>query len=62
MVEQERIEPEDDSREAVRATAEVEAGGIFDLGDSGDFDIANDKDSMIAEAFDSLHRRGVQPT
>ncbi|MGA2538351.1 MAG: hypothetical protein ABSF53_20235 [Terracidiphilus sp.] len=29
-------------------------GGIFDLGDSGGSNIAVDKNSMIAEAFDSV--------
>jgi hypothetical protein len=34
---------------------------IFNLGSSGGSDIAHNKDSMIAEALESMHRRILQP-
>jgi len=35
----------------------VDVDRVFDLGSSGGSDIARDKDSMIAEAFHSRHRK-----
>jgi hypothetical protein len=46
---------EPNNEAAPKERAEVES--LFDLGDSGGSNIAKDKDSMIAEAFDSEARR-----
>jgi hypothetical protein len=35
----------------------VDVSSIFDLGNSGDSDIANHKDEMIGEAIDAAHRK-----
>ena len=45
------------ARDLARPKAAVEVDRIFDLGNSGRSDIAKEKDSMIADAFQSLGRK-----
>lgn len=49
-------EDEPNTEKRLKTRAEVES--LFDLGESGGSNIAGDKDSMIAEAFDSEARKG----
>lgn len=48
------------ARDLTRPKAATKVDRIFDLGNSGDSDIAKDKDSMIAESLSVLHRRTGQ--
>ncbi|HXR40738.1 MAG TPA: hypothetical protein VN776_16660 [Terracidiphilus sp.] len=52
--------PEGTPPEQEHAPSKADASQIFDLGNSGGSNIAADKDAMIAEAFDSLRRRGAR--
>jgi hypothetical protein len=45
------------ARDLARPESRADVSSIFDLGASGGSNIAVDKDSMIAEAFDSLRPR-----
>ena len=45
------------ARDLARPETAVNVDRIFDLGSSGGSDIANRKDSVIAEAFHSTHRK-----
>jgi hypothetical protein len=45
------------ARDLARPKAARRVDGIFDLGNSGGSDVAKDKDSMIAEAFDPSGRK-----
>jgi hypothetical protein len=45
------------ARDLARPEARADVNRIFDLGSSGGSNIAVDKDSMIAEAFESLRDR-----
>jgi hypothetical protein len=45
------------ARDLARPKAARGVDGIFDLGNSGGSDVAKDKDSMIAEAFDASGRK-----
>jgi hypothetical protein len=45
------------ARDLVRHEPKADLACIFDVGASSDSDIANDKDSMIAEAFASAHSK-----
>jgi hypothetical protein len=45
------------ARDLVRPEPRVDLSCVFDLGASGNSDIAAEKDSMIAEAFASGHRK-----
>jgi hypothetical protein len=45
------------ARDLARPEARTDVNRIFDLGSSGGSNIAVDKDSMIAEAFESLRDR-----
>jgi hypothetical protein len=51
--------PEGESQGHPSPKAKAGEDSIFDLGDSGGSNIAVDKDSMIAEAFD-LMRKGCR--
>jgi hypothetical protein len=53
---QARAEDEPNTEKRLKTRVEVES--LFDLGESGGSNIARDKDSMIAEAFDSEARKG----
>lgn len=44
-------------RDLGSSKATVDVSSIFDLGNSGDSDIANRKDEMIGEAIDTAHRK-----
>ena len=46
------------ARDLIRPRATIDVDRIFDLGNSGGSNIANDKDAMIAESLDALHGRG----
>jgi hypothetical protein len=54
--------PEGAPQEQEPASSKADASQIFDLGGSGGSDVARNKDSMVAEAFDSLRKRGVRAT
>jgi len=43
--------------EASKPSADISC--VFNLGDSGDSDIAKNKDAMLAEAFHAQHERSV---
>lgn len=45
------------ARDLVGPEAKVDVTCVFDLGRSGNSDVAKKKDSMIAEAFQSAHRK-----
>ena len=45
------------ARDLGSSKAKVDVSSIFDLGSSGDSDIANHKDEMIGEAIDAAHRK-----
>jgi hypothetical protein len=45
------------ARDLARPNSAADVSTIFDLGSSGGSNIAKNKDSMVAEAFDSLRRR-----
>lgn len=45
------------ARDLAGPHTEVDVTCVFDLGRSSHADVAKDKDSMIAEAFQSAHRR-----
>ena len=45
------------ARDLAGPQAEVDVTCVFDLGRSGSSDVAKNKDSMIAEAFQSAHRK-----
>ena len=45
------------ARDLGSSKATVDVSSIFDLGSSGDSDIANHKDEMIGEAIDAAHRK-----
>ncbi len=45
------------ARDLARPETAVAVDRIFDLGSSGGADIASDKDSMIADAFQSKRKR-----
>jgi hypothetical protein len=45
------------ARDLAGPQAEVDVTCVFDLGKSGESDIASNKDAMIAEAFQSAHRK-----
>jgi hypothetical protein len=49
------------ARDLARPEARANVSSIFDLGASGGSNIAVDKDSMIADAFDSVRRRSQRP-
>ena len=44
------------ARDLARLEASADVSKIFDLGSSGGSNIAKDKDSMIANAFDSMRK------
>jgi len=46
------------ARDLTRPRAKIEVDRIFDLGNSGGSDIGKNKDAMIADSLDALHRRG----
>jgi len=46
------------ARDLIRPRGKIDVDRIFDLGNSGGSNIANDKDAMIAESLIALHRRG----
>ncbi|MGA3264310.1 MAG: hypothetical protein ABSC47_09720 [Terracidiphilus sp.] len=45
------------ARDLARPDTKADVSSIFDLGASGESNIAVNKDSMIAEAFESMRRR-----
>ncbi|MGD0734096.1 MAG: hypothetical protein ABR976_03075 [Terracidiphilus sp.] len=45
------------ARDLARPEAKTDVSCIFDLGSSGGSNVARDKDSMIAEAFESMRSR-----
>ena len=45
------------AQDLARPETKTDVSCIFDLGSSGGTHIARDKDSMIAEAFESMRRR-----
>jgi len=45
------------ARDLARPKSAADVSTIFDLGASGGSNIARDKDSMVAEAFESVRRR-----
>jgi hypothetical protein len=45
------------ARDLARPDAKANVSSIFDLGSSGGSNIAQDKDSMIAEAFGSMRSK-----
>jgi hypothetical protein len=45
------------ARDLARPETAIAVDRIFDLGSSGGADIATDKDSMIAEAFQAKRRK-----
>jgi hypothetical protein len=45
------------SRDLAGPQAEADVTRVFDLGRSGNSDVAKNKESMIAEAFQSAHRK-----
>jgi hypothetical protein len=62
MNKQTQLLPESESQRHVHPETQADESRIFDLGDSGGSDIAANKDSMIADAFDSMRRRGMRST
>jgi hypothetical protein len=48
-------------RDLTRPKAAIKVDRVFDLGNSGGSDIAKDKDSMIAESVNVLHRKARRP-
>jgi hypothetical protein len=57
MSEEAQVLPEGESTRHASTEAQPDVGCIFDLGGSGGANIAEDKHSMIGEAFDSLHKK-----
>jgi hypothetical protein len=45
------------AQDLARPETKVDVSSIFDLGSSGGSHVARDKDSMIAEAFESMRSR-----
>ena len=59
---QAQITPNGELTERAPVPAKADGSQVFDLGNSGGANIATDKDSMIAEAFNSLRKRGTRST